>query len=370
MSLGIYIHLPFCGKKCPYCDFYSVGYQKELVDRYVIAMCHGIERFSGDVQGRVDTIYFGGGTPSILDTEYIKRIIDTVGARFSLSSRCSITIECNPKSTTAKRIQQYAGMGINRISLGMQSAHSKELRYLGRIHSSNDVTNCITAATESGIEDISLDFMLATPHQTLERVDYTLDFIGSQPITHISAYLLKIEQNTPFYTDNIGLICPDEDRSSEIYLHAVDRLERMGLRQYEISSFAREGYESKHNLKYWNKEQYIGFGAAAHSYFNGKRYYYNPDIEGYIATDGGDIILDKQSQDSFEEHVMLQLRMTSGLNLLKAREIYGVDTKAMSKRVEALCKNGLALYSDNVVSLTPKGFLLSNSIINYILASS
>lgn len=376
-TIGIYIHVPFCAKKCPYCDFYSVKYSTALERMYFDALQSDIvnvSRTHGLKDTVVDAIYFGGGTPSLVQPEYIKSVIECIKNNFTVQYP-EITMEINPCTVNRQKFSYYAQYGVNRVSFGMQSASTTELTALGRAHTVSQVETAIALARSNDITNISLDFMLGTPFQTRETVQQTLGFIDKQSVPHVSSYLLKIEDGTPYAQSDIISHCPDEDTTAQIYLDVVDGLNSIGINQYEISNFGKLGYEGRHNLKYWNSDDYLGFGASAHSYFNNKRFYYQNDIEHYINTQGQDKIYEDESDfittntmgiGSFEEYSMLKLRLVSGLDLNIAEKIHptSFDRSTLEKKLKKYEIHGLLTYKCGIISLTPKGFLLSNSIIS------
>ncbi len=340
---GLYIHIPFCFSKCPYCDFYSVKYDKTLAEKYTLRLISEMEKYRG---AEFDTIYFGGGTPSALEPRLIENILRAAYRNFNISNDCEVTIECNPSKNLRDAFAVYADCGINRISLGMQSAVKEERIALGRVSDNDDVLSAVYSAKSAGIKNISLDLMLATPRQTAESLTTTLDFIKQADVTHISAYLLKIEENTPFYRLRNKLVLPDEDEICEIYLKTVRALEKFGFIQYEISNFAKKGFESRHNIKYWKLVPYLGLGASAHSFWNGRRFYYDRDFN----------ITDEGEGGSNEEKIMLGLRLKEGVkkSLIKRDLSQYINGGYMEERGEN-------------VSFTPKGFLVSNTIIAQII---
>lgn len=371
-TVGIYIHVPFCAKKCPYCDFYSTKYNISLEEKYFNALISDIILCSRDIEYRdiiVDTIYFGGGTPSLVKPLYLKQVIDCIKENFNHKhGDTEITIEANPCTITDTRMKAYADMGINRISFGMQSASEKELTALGRTHNLDNIKQCVSLSKNHGINNISLDFMIGTPYQTIESVNETLAFIKSQDIKHVSAYMLKVEQDTPFYASDIVSFCPDEDLTAQIYLNTVASLNDIGLTQYEISNFAVKGYESQHNLKYWNSDEYLGFGTSAHSFYSNARWYYKSNIDDYINDSSiCKIYEDTFDISTFEEYAMLKLRLTSGLDLNTAHSLYQFDETSILKSLKKLLSHNLITYNDGIIALTPSGFLISNSIISELL---
>ncbi|MCI6354734.1 radical SAM family heme chaperone HemW [Eubacterium coprostanoligenes] len=339
---GLYFHIPFCKSKCPYCDFYSVKFDEASAQQYVQEICDEIKQY----QGIFDTVYFGGGTPSILPPELIGKILDCARAQFEISDDAEITVECNPSKDLSEDFKKYASYGVNRISVGMQSAVDSERFALGRVAGKNEVERTINYARQSGIENISLDLMLGTPKQTIESLDYSFDFIKSVGVPHVSAYMLKIEEGTKFFQMRDRLVLPDDDTVGEMYLKTVDTLASFGIKQYEISNFAVPGFESRHNTKYWTLTPYLGIGKSAHSFWGGKRFFY--DIEWNKIDDG--------TGGDKEEQIMLGLRL-----------VKGIDKSLVDRDFAEFVKMGYVADLGERVALTPKGMLVSNTIINYII---
>ena len=339
---GLYFHIPFCKSKCPYCDFYSKKYCVGEDAAYCERLKDEIKKYSG----AFDTVYFGGGTPSIIKPHLIGEVLNAAKEQFDIDENSEITIECNPREDLRKRLKKYAGYGINRISLGMQSAVNSERFALGRSAGKAEVERTVTAARDAGIENISLDLMLGIPKQTLSSLDESLDFIDKMKVRHISAYMLKIEKGTKFYEMRNRLSLPDEDETAEMYLKTVEALNQLGIKQYEISNFAREGYESRHNLKYWRLVPYLGIGKTAHSFYGGRRFYYDIDFNIVDDGNGGDK----------SERIMLGLRLTEG-----------IEKTLTDKPYEQFIKAGLMEEKGNRISLTPRGMLVSNTIINELI---
>ena len=339
---GLYFHIPFCFSKCPYCDFYSVKYCKEAAEAYISRLCAEIKKYDGSF----DTVYFGGGTPSIIEHELIGRVLCEAKRQFDIDKCSEITIECNPSKNLADDFKAYSQFGINRISLGMQSARNKERFALGRSAGQTEVARAVSDAKNAGIDNISLDLMLGTPYQSLSSLDESFDFIDKMRVTHISAYMLKIEENTKFYEMKDRLALPSEDEVGEMYLKAVSVLKDLGFEQYEISNFAKKGYESRHNIKYWELCDYLGIGASAHSFWRGKRFYYDKDFNIIQDGSGGD--------DA--ERIMLGLRLKKGIK------------KSLIKRdLTPYINAGFMEESGENISFTPKGFLVSNTILSEII---
>lgn len=339
---GLYFHIPFCKSKCPYCDFFSIKYDEKSAEIYTKELCDEIKKH----RGSFDTVYFGGGTPSIIDTRLIGKILDTAKMQFDIDANSEITIECNPSKDLSQAFKDYASFGINRISIGMQSAVDTERFALGRSAGKAQVAKAIADARNAGITNISLDLMLGTPKQTLDSLDETFDFIDKMNVSHISAYMLKIENGTKFFDIQDRLALPDEDTVAEMYLKTIDSLAKMGLMQYEISNFAKIGYESKHNTKYWRLVDYLGIGKTAHSCRNGKRFFYNTEWN----------IIDDGVGNTNEERIMLGLRLNQG-----------IPKAIINRPYSHLVKMGLLNETDTNISLTPQGMLVSNVIINELI---
>ena len=355
---GLYIHVPFCAKKCPYCDFFSVKFSQQGADVYTDRVCQTLTEKEGLC---FDTLYFGGGTPSLLGAERIARIIQTA----DVLPDSEITVECNPSDTGAVGsrfdFEMLAKAGVNRISLGLQSAVDSERKALGRQSGTENVARAVSRAKEAGINNISLDLMLGIPGQTKASLKESLDFCIGSGATHVSAYMLKIEEGTPFFEMSDTLNLPDEDAVCYLYSFACRTLESAGFEQYEISNFAKNGYESRHNLKYWRCEEYLGVGAAAHSFLNGRRFYYEADIDAFI---GGAKPVDDGEGGDFEEYAMLALRLKEGLSRKKTLERFGFDIpEKVIKKAAEFAKHGLVTDNGDSISLTQNGYLISNTII-------
>lgn len=362
---GIYIHIPFCKSKCPYCDFYSFTPEEKQKDSYLTAVLSCLKKYRHKISGDIDTVYFGGGTPSFFGGERIGRIIAYIKESYKLTD-AEITVECNPSSVNERLAIALKKAGVNRISMGMQSAVNKERTALGRQSDREKIKDCVELFKKHGINNISLDLMLGVPCQTRESLDESIDFLLSCDIKHISAYMLKIEDGTPFYKIQDSLELPDEDTVCELYLHTVTRLADNGFRQYEISNFAREGYESRHNLRYWHCEEYLGIGPSAHSFLNGKRFFFGRDFEKFITSPEE---IPDGNGGSEEEYIMLALRLNEGLSFEKFRRRFGKDPDpGIIKRATAYEKAGMLNISSQALQLNANGFLLSNHIIADLLS--
>lgn len=361
-TLGIYIHVPFCGKKCSYCDFYSVCYTKQQAELYVGAVLRNIRHYS-DPGRTVDTVYFGGGTPSLLSCEQISDIMSAIAENFVLSDTAEVTLEANPNTLTPEKLRGLRNSGINRLSIGVQSMSDNELRILGRSHTADRAEKAVMDAAEAGFTNISCDLMIAVPEQTSESLANSINRLTALPIQHISAYILKIEDGTPFDCGNIRSKLPDEDETAELYLLMCKLMNERGFRQYEISNFAESGYESRHNCRYWKCMDYLGIGPAAHSCYGGKRFAVGRDIVSFISSPVQNTVITDDSPCGFEEFAMLRLRLAEGL-LLRDVEPHSAE---IVKKIPALVKAGYVNFDGERVSLTPEGFLVSNSVIERLI---
>lgn len=362
-NIGLYLHIPFCRSKCPYCDFYSMRADSGIKEQYTNALKNRIPDEMSKIGCKSDTLYIGGGTPSVLGADNLDTIVRA--ATPYLSENAEITVECNPYSLTEDFFKSLAFYGVNRISMGLQSAVDEERRILGRLSSSKETQNAVCMAQRAGISNISLDVMLGIPHQTSHSLSETLDFCLSLGIPHISTYILKLEEGTVFFKKQNSLSLPDDDETSEMYLQTCETLEHGGIMQYEISNFAKPRFESRHNLKYWRCEEYLGLGPAAHSFINGKRFYFERDISAFL--EGASPISDGTGGD-FTEYAMLRLRLCEGLNNKEVNQKYGFNIPhEMIEKSEKFIKHSLMDYDGETLRLTKNGFLLSNSILAEIL---
>lgn len=373
-SLGLYVHIPFCKNKCAYCDFYSVTGNADY-SKYTDALVLHMQDYSNSAKERiVDTVYIGGGTPTVLPKENMLDVLYGINRNFKLSKNCEFTIEANPATVNSSDLRKYKKYGVNRISFGMQSANDDELKALGRIHRFDDVIKSFKAAKSAGFENISADLMYGIPLQTSESLIDSISRLIKLGPTHISLYGLKIEEGTPFAKRKDSLNLPDEDTEYNMYCAAVEFLAENGYKQYEISNFAKEGYESKHNLRYWNCEEYLGLGPGAHSYFNCNRFSFKKDISLYINAllhEHAEIDLTDEKyyispSERVGEYIMLQLRLSKGINTVDFRTKFGLDFEQMYKKE-------LKLYTDGgFMKKTPAGYaftLKGMYVSSYILSS-
>ncbi len=361
--IGLYLHIPFCRRKCPYCDFYSVSGQERAFDTYTQALRERLRLCAETYPVPADTLYFGGGTPSLLGAERLVSLVQAAKDGFGLSE-AEITLEVNPE----KQDLDFAALrqgGFNRISIGLQSANDHELQQLGRLHNAEQAVRCIAQAKAAGFTNISLDLMLATPDQTRDTLLRSIAFCAEQEVTHISAYLLKIEPDTPYaHRPDKALLC-DDDRQAALYLTAVEALASCGYRQYEISNFAKEGYEGRHNLKYWHDEEYLGLGPSAHSFIGGKRFFCDRSFDAFYRHE---LTMDGTGGDA-EEFVLLGLRLTEGITHARYRERFGTDLPArLLQKARQLLPTGCLTLTPEGIALTPQGFLVSNAVIGRLLS--
>ncbi len=334
-------------------------------ERYCDKLCEHLKVAGKQLNRPADTLYFGGGTPSLLGGERIARLVKAAKASFG-HNFAEITVECNPADDLKHDLQLMAEVGVNRISLGVQSGSDSELKALSRRHTVEDVRRTVEYARQAGIHNISLDLMIGIPHQTAESLKASLDFLLSLDPTHISAYMLKIEPDTPFgKADLNSLDLPEDDTVSDMYLFTSEYLAEHGFEHYEISNFAKHGFRSKHNTRYWLCEEYLGLGPAAYSYLNGKRFSFERSCEQYLASPF--VIADGDGGD-FEEFCMLRLRLREGISFQEISERFGTEkAEALRKKAAKLSATKLILLTETAVSLTVQGFLVSNAVIGELL---
>lgn len=357
------MHIPFCEKKCAYCDFYSAFKSEEMLSKYADALTCEIKKWGGNLcRPIINTVYFGGGTPSLL-MEKIIPVMNEIKASFVLAEDAEITLEVNPSAKTEEMLRYAKEAGVNRLSIGAQSGDDKMLSLLGRSHNAEDTVLAVNKAREMGFSNISLDLMLGLPESNKQTLKKDLDFVLEQRVEHISAYILKIEENTRFYRENISL--PSDDETAEQYIFMCDYLKQNGYDHYEISNFALKNKESRHNLKYWNCEEYLGIGPSAHSFINGKRFYMPRDMKSFF--DNPQYILDGSGGDK-SEYIMLRLRLKEGLKFSNYEKRFG---KFPFEKIKDLCsslqKSELLKITDEGIFLTDNGMLISNTIIAKLL---
>ncbi len=374
MELGVYVHIPFCIKKCSYCDFVSYPNQYEKQEEYIKKLIKEIEENQKLLEdNEITTIYFGGGTPSSIKPELIKMILEKIleYGKIENSSKVEITIEVNPGTVTKNNLQLYKNCGINRLSIGLQSTKDVLLEKIGRIHNYEQFLNTYNWAREVGFESINVDLMLGLPNQTISDLKESLENITnlkSEP-NHISVYSLIIEEGTEIERKITKgeIVLPDEDEERNQYHYTKNFLELKGYKHYEISNFAKTGFESKHNLNCWKQKQYIGFGLAAHSYINGTRYSNTYDLEEYLRTPSNGIKKVEEEQQAKEdmrkEYMLLGLRILDGISVNKFKEKFTENPIYLfRKELEKLVKEGLVEIDLDNIKLTNKGLDFANLV--------
>ena len=367
-AVGLYLHTPFCVSKCPYCDFYSAAPSSDAdLDAYTAALLTAMEDWAVQRPLCADTLYFGGGTPSLLGGKRLAALIRCAEDRFGLLAHApEITLEANPADNLADILSAFAAAGGNRLSLGMQSAHPAELAVLGRRHSPADVARTVADAHRAGITNISLDIMLGISGQTTATALQSVERAAELGATHISAYMLKIEADTPYGACPPPL--PDEDATAALYLAVMERLDELGYSQYEISNAARPGCASRHNLKYWDSRPYLGLGPAASSCLDGRRFTYPRNTAYFMG--GGAPVEDPATATpvgSAEEYALLRLRLTDGLSAAAFAARFGTPIPQEWRDRAAALPRHLVTVDEDGVRLTREGFLLSNTLTTHIL---
>ena len=371
-KIGLYIHIPFCVSKCPYCDFHSSAIGTPLqvqtrLDAYTDALLSSMKRWAERLPVTADTLYFGGGTPSLMGGARLAKVVAEAQRLFGLRN-AEITMEANPADDLVDTLSAFAAAGGNRLSLGMQSAVAAELALLGRRHTPADVARTVADARRAGIDNISLDVMLGIGGQTLASACRSVDVAAELGATHLSAYLLKIEPNTPYGAQPPADL-PSEDETVDLYLAAFERMEYHGYRQYEISNAALPGRESCHNLKYWLSDPYLGIGPAASSCVGGKRFTYPRDTAAFIAgCEPEEDPCEGAAVGSPEEYALLRLRLAEGLSMEEFAARFGKTLPVEWIRNASALPAQLVEVNSEKIRLTREGFLLSNSIISRIIA--
>lgn len=355
--IGLYLHVPFCASQCPYCNFYKERTEESVRFSYVEALKKDILAYR-DAGFGFDTIYFGGGTPSLLKGEWVADLLTTIRQNFSVTEDAEITVECNPSSDLEDFLPKVRAAGVNRVSLGMQSAVDGERKALGRRADRQRVARCISLCREQDIENISIDIMLGVPGQTEESLQDTLAFCVETGVPHISAYMLKLEEGTVFYQRQEKLNLPEEDTVCRFYEQAEAFFSKNGYVHYEISNFCKPGYESRHNLKYWRCEEYLGLGPAAHSYLIGRRFSCPPNLEQYL--EEPDVVFEGKG-GSFEERLLLALRLKEGFS--------EPLTESLMEKVKQPYLAPYLSYDGTTLRLTEAGFLVSNTVIAELLSA-
>lgn len=371
-KIGVYIHIPFCVRKCNYCDFLSFPADDKCRERYVDCLVKEIREFHMEqvpAHAEADTVFVGGGTPSLLSAEQMERIFCALRERIKISEQAEITIECNPGTATYDKLCAYRRMGINRISFGVQSAVSEELESLGRIHTFSEAASSFRQAREAGFENINIDLMSAIPGQTLSSYRYTLEQILALSPEHVSAYSLIVEEGTPFYEKYHDQPPVDEETDRDMYALTKEILFRYGYERYEISNYAKNGYECRHNLKYWSGEDYIGFGIGASSRIKNIHYKNESDILKYmekIEAGKPAVYVEERMDDEAEmsEFILLGLRKIKGISREEFRSRFSLDImERYGEVIKKFAEQGLLIVQGDRIAFTDRGLDISNYVL-------
>lgn len=390
-NFGIYVHIPFCLSKCDYCSFVSKNASQKDILNYINFLCTEISISSNlYYKKEVSSIYFGGGTPSFIDEKYIKQILNTIYNNYNVSKNAEISIECNPCSTTKQKLKEYKKIGINRLSFGVQSLNDCLLKTLGRRHTSNQAINVINLAKDVGFNNISCDLMIGIPNQTKQDLLSSINTLCNLGINHISAYMLMLERGTPIYkkVKNKELFVVNDDECINLYENALNLLNKFGFNRYEISNFAKVGYECKHNQNYWSMGEYVGFGISAHSYANGVRFnnastfnsYYKrvqslKNNEAFIknSKDKGFLkmlkIIDNTSYEvltarqNIEECIMLSLRTSKGINIQDLNDLNYDILNEKKDILKKLQQHNIITIQNNHIALTPQNYGICSAVV-------
>lgn len=368
-EIGIYIHIPFCIKKCEYCDFVSYCNKKEYVPQYINALKKEIKN-NINKEYKITTIYIGGGTPSSIEENYIADIIETIKLNMNDEDlkdfeNIEVTIEVNPGTVNKEKLQVYKKIGINRLSIGLQETHNELLKSIGRIHTYEEFIKTYNLARKIGFNNINVDLMIALPNQTIQDIKENLEKITKLNPEHISVYSLILEEGTPFYNkyNENKIKLPDEELERNMYWYVKNTLENNGYMHYEISNFSKKGFESKHNMNCWNQEEYLGFGVAAHSYNNRIRYSNTNSIEEYIKGSNKIIHEEQTLEDMQKEYMLLGLRKIEGINIQKFKNKFAQNPIFIFKeQLNKLVDEELIIVDGNEIKLTNKGLDLANIV--------
>ena len=364
--IGLYVHIPFCLKKCAYCDFCSfINADFPRKSEYIDALCQEIDSYK-DRGIMLDTIFFGGGTPSLLSGDELLKIANHIRAAFTLQDNLEFTIESNPKTLTKDNLTAYIKAGVNRVSIGLQSVNENELSALGRIHTYDEFLESYRLVRDCGIDNVNVDLMYGIPEQTNSSFINTLSKVVALAPEHISLYSLILEEGTPLYSSACNYRMPSEDEECDLYYLAADYLREHGYSHYEISNYAKPSKECRHNLKYWHCDEYIGVGLAAHSYFDGKRFSNTAHPTEYLTgmRAVAESVQSLTSKDREEEFLMLSLRLAEGFSLDEYKAHFSKDfLSGRTEKINALIESGYLTLENDRLALTERGFYVSNSII-------
>ena len=372
--LGVYIHIPFCASKCGYCDFYSLAGCEGKMDKYQDALTKHIEEASSTMAPYyIDSVYFGGGTPSYYGARRLTALFDTLKRSGRVLRTAEVTVECNPDSVSRRELRHLKKEGVNRISLGVQSANDELLKIIGRRHNFAQVKKAVKDIRAEGFQNLSIDLIYGLPNQTKDDWAETLARVLELDPEHLSCYGLKLEEGTPMYAEYLDSpVVPTDDEQADMYLYAVDTLAHYGYIQYEVSNFAKRGHESRHNMKYWSLEDYLGFGPGAHSNIGAARYSFTRSLDKYIeGMKTGDNILDEYETldelDRAAEYIMLGMRRSRGISGEEYYRVYRSDFAPIEELLKEYEKDGWTRWISGRWRFTPTGFLLSNILIGSLL---
>jgi len=371
--LGIYIHIPFCLRKCAYCNFYSLVGHDKMMPSYQSALLKHIEEHAEQLDGYIiDSVYFGGGTPSYYGVTRLMELFAALKRYGHVRTDSEVTVEVNPGSITKEDFIKLRRAGFNRVSIGVQCADDQILQNLGRPHSFTDAEACVRDAKATGFNNVSIDIIFGLPAQNKDSWAETIAKVAALKAEHISCYGLNAEEGSGLYLFKDSPFLPDEDTQADMYLYAVEMLARFGYKQYEISNFSRRGYESKHNLKYWLGEEYIGFGSAAHSHIGSCRYSFVQGVDKYIdRVNLGQVVVEHREQmsafESAGEYLILRLRTIHGISEEEYNDIYRLKMDLILELLRKYEADGWAVFSDGRWKFTPNGFLRSNRLIGELL---
>ncbi len=397
MNLSIYIHIPFCKRKCNYCDFASFAGKEDLIDQYISVIASEAKQSLSFLPTTCDlklkTIYIGGGTPSLLSPKQLEKILETLkpwhldSARRPIQSRTlsvvegffeiEITLECNPGTVDLEKLKAYRDLGINRLSIGAQSFDDNELKILGRIHTAKDIYETVENARKAGFENINLDLIFALPNQTLDNWKQTLSKAAALNVEHISTYNLQIEEKTPFHLQlkTCDLRLPEEEIEAQMYEYAMDYLPTKRYKQYEISNFSKPGFECKHNIVYWKNGNYLGLGVSAASHINGKRFENTSDLKKYLSYAQCSMLgvacseLEHKSQNTdlrtreISDTIFMNLRLLEGIDKQEFKERFNQNIEDLyAKEIQELVRDGLIDNNSDHLKFTRHGILLANEV--------
>ncbi len=368
---AIYVHIPFCDHKCIYCDFYSIVSYDNL-NNYLTALKNEIEFYASNERNNreIISIFFGGGTPSFVEPSYIGEIIESIQSNFQLKEKCEITLETNPGTVNKQKIEKFIEAGINRVSIGIQSFNEDELKFLTRIHDKETALKTVYNVKEAGIDNISIDLIFNLPKQTKEKWKSNLETAFKLPINHISAYSLILEKGTILNKMVLDgkVKLQDDDYDAELYEFTIDEMTKNNFMQYEVSNFAKEGFQCIHNKAYWDYKDYLSFGTSAHSFANGKRWWNVSSLKMYITmmNQKGNAVIGEEilsREQMLDEYIMLALR-GSGLDLTELKNIFGTKWIEINKKyLDSLLSNNFVEEKNNLIKLTPKGYAICDEIL-------